>query len=202
MTSQTVVEKSSRELLVDVAHVLMTAHGYDGTSIASICRESGLTVGSLYHFFGSKAGLLAAVLERSQQHFFESLPSPDPSSADGESALRAFWSGATDGIVANVGFFSLDAELVRLSHRDQELRRVFEEQTESAHTRVADGLRPCLVKFDVDPDPVVARLAPVIVTFTRGVVMNSGADEVRIRSQMEAFYPLVYDHVTASSTTK
>ncbi|RYH71221.1 MAG: TetR/AcrR family transcriptional regulator [Alcaligenaceae bacterium] len=45
-----------------------------GASIAEICRRSGLPVGSVYHFFGSKAGILVAVLESRNALLFGSAP--------------------------------------------------------------------------------------------------------------------------------
>ncbi len=40
------------------------AHGYEGTTIAVICKATGLGKGSLYHFFpGGKEEMAAAVLE-------------------------------------------------------------------------------------------------------------------------------------------
>ncbi|RYF60416.1 MAG: TetR/AcrR family transcriptional regulator, partial [Comamonadaceae bacterium] len=54
---------SSRDVILTAAERLILEHGYQKASIAEICRRSGLPVGSVYHFFGSKAGILVAVLE-------------------------------------------------------------------------------------------------------------------------------------------
>lgn len=48
----------------------MSVRGYDGTSVADIARESGLPNSSIYWHFSSKAGILAAVMERGAQRFF------------------------------------------------------------------------------------------------------------------------------------
>jgi AcrR family transcriptional regulator len=37
--------------------------GYEATSLGAICREAGVTTGALYHHFGDKKGLFAAVAE-------------------------------------------------------------------------------------------------------------------------------------------
>jgi len=37
--------------------------GYEGTALGTICSEAGVTTGALYHHFGDKKGLFAAVAE-------------------------------------------------------------------------------------------------------------------------------------------
>ncbi|AVV44207.1 hypothetical protein C6376_24970 [Streptomyces sp. P3] len=49
---------------MDAAERLMGAHGFHATSVSALCKLSGWPMGSLYHHFGSKTGLLVAVLER------------------------------------------------------------------------------------------------------------------------------------------
>lgn len=74
---------ASREEILDAAERLMGIRGYDGTSIATISRESGLPNSSIYWHFNSKAGVVAAVMERGAQRFFTTVaptePEPDES---------------------------------------------------------------------------------------------------------------------------
>lgn len=71
------VGEVSRQHILDVASRLMASRGYDGTSISQLCKEVGLPSSSIYWHFGSKEGVLAAVMERGALHFFESFPEPD-----------------------------------------------------------------------------------------------------------------------------
>ena len=64
---------NSKDAILDAAEMLMARVGYDKASISQICRESKLPVGSIYHHFGSKAGLLSAVIERGVGRFFSAL---------------------------------------------------------------------------------------------------------------------------------
>ena len=52
---------------------LMAAHGFDGASISSISKESGLPASSIYWHFSSKDGVRSAVMERGVQRFFEAM---------------------------------------------------------------------------------------------------------------------------------
>ena len=42
---------------------LFGAQGYEATSIGSICAEAKVTTGALYHHYGDKKGLFAAIVE-------------------------------------------------------------------------------------------------------------------------------------------
>lgn len=67
----------SRDEILDAAERMMSARGFDGTSVADIARESGLPASSIYWHFNSKAGILAAVMERGAERFFRDVrPSP------------------------------------------------------------------------------------------------------------------------------
>ena len=54
----------SRERILDAAERLVAERGYTAASISLISKASGLPASSIYWHFGSKEGLLAAVVER------------------------------------------------------------------------------------------------------------------------------------------
>lgn len=64
---------SSRDDILDAAGEIMSKAGYDGTSIAALSQATGLNVSSIYWHFGSKAGVLAALMERGAQRFLHDL---------------------------------------------------------------------------------------------------------------------------------
>lgn len=51
----------------------MAARGYAGTSMSVIADETGIPKSAIYHHFGSKAGLLAAVMARGAQGLFDAM---------------------------------------------------------------------------------------------------------------------------------
>jgi AcrR family transcriptional regulator len=55
-------EIPARERLLHVATLLFTEHGFEGTPVSRIVREAGVTMPVLYYHFGSKSGLLGAVI--------------------------------------------------------------------------------------------------------------------------------------------
>jgi AcrR family transcriptional regulator len=72
----------SREVILDATERLMSTRGYAATSISDIRKACGLPPSSIYWHFGSKEGVLAAVMERGAERFFAAIPT------DGGTARR------------------------------------------------------------------------------------------------------------------
>lgn len=56
-----------REAILDVAERLIGTVGYERMSIQGIQDELGISRGAVYHYFGSKEDVLAAVIERTSE---------------------------------------------------------------------------------------------------------------------------------------
>jgi AcrR family transcriptional regulator len=78
--------------ILEAALAEFNAHGVAGASIEDIRRRSGASVGSIYHHFGGKDGLAAALyldgLREYQAGFVESLARADSTRAGVEGAVR------------------------------------------------------------------------------------------------------------------
>jgi AcrR family transcriptional regulator len=77
--------EQSRELILDATERLMATRGYAATSISDIRKACGLPPSSIYWHFGSKEGVLAAVMERGADRFFAAIPTSE--GADGQLAV-------------------------------------------------------------------------------------------------------------------
>jgi AcrR family transcriptional regulator len=79
----------SREEILDAAEQLMGSRGYAGTSISALAGASGLPPSSIYWHFGSKAGVLSAVMERGSKRFFAAgYPGPEDQALAPRERLR------------------------------------------------------------------------------------------------------------------
>jgi AcrR family transcriptional regulator len=67
----------SRELVLDAAERVMAEEGFEAATLARVVEEAGIPMSSVYHYFGSKDGILLAVMERGAERFFAELPEPD-----------------------------------------------------------------------------------------------------------------------------
>ncbi|HGL5236195.1 TetR/AcrR family transcriptional regulator [Burkholderia multivorans] len=65
--------QQSRQEILDAASRVMSAYGYAGTSMSALVEATGIPKSAIYHHFGSKAGLLAEVMARGAQGFFEAM---------------------------------------------------------------------------------------------------------------------------------
>jgi AcrR family transcriptional regulator len=64
----------SRELVLDAAERVMAEHGFEAATLARVVTEAGIPMSSVYHYFGSKDGILLAVMQRGADRFFADLP--------------------------------------------------------------------------------------------------------------------------------
>ncbi len=85
--------RDSRQHLVDTAAKLFAEHGVKGTSIDRVARTAGISRGSIYWYFGSKSGLVFAVMESLFNAW--TLQHADAPPA-GQAGLRTFLSSTID----------------------------------------------------------------------------------------------------------
>ena len=69
--------EQSRELILEATERLMATRGYAATSISDIRKACGLPPSSIYWHFGSKEGVLAAVMQRGADRFFAAIPTSE-----------------------------------------------------------------------------------------------------------------------------
>lgn len=68
-----VENKDNKQTLICCALELFSKKGFDGTSTAEIVESAGVTKPTMYHYFGSKEGLLDDVLRLYYGSFLEAL---------------------------------------------------------------------------------------------------------------------------------
>jgi AcrR family transcriptional regulator len=63
----------TREKLLSIAIELFSASGYKGTSIRDIACVMGMSISTIYHYFGSKEALFTAILDEAGARLINSL---------------------------------------------------------------------------------------------------------------------------------
>lgn len=97
----------SRELVLDAAERVMAAHGFEAATLARVVQEAGVPMSSVYHYFGSKDGILLAVMERGADRFFADLPEWDRRSGRPEAHLGMVLSAAVHALERHPHFLRL-----------------------------------------------------------------------------------------------
>jgi AcrR family transcriptional regulator len=61
------------DLILDVSEKLLLDKGYEALTTNAVAAEAGISIGSLYHFFGDKVAILEALIARYNEAYFEVL---------------------------------------------------------------------------------------------------------------------------------
>lgn len=65
--------RDNKQTIISGALELFSKKGFDGTSTAEICERAGVTKPTMYHYFGSKEGLLDDILLIHYKSFLDNL---------------------------------------------------------------------------------------------------------------------------------
>lgn len=151
-------EETRTELLAAAA-TIFAQKGYDGASIADICKEAGLSTGPVYLHYGSKAELFVAVLEA---HGHEQFLSLMPGVSDVTEFLSIVGSTVDQRPPAAA---ALVIEAIVASGRDPEVATLVRSWLESGEELLASSLRDAQRNGIVDDAidaATISRLATII----------------------------------------
>lgn len=73
---------SKEEEILEIASEYFLAHGFSGTSISEMARESGISKESIYRYFESKEALFSAVIDQEMTSYQASLETTNPDLTD------------------------------------------------------------------------------------------------------------------------
>lgn len=186
-TPRDVTSTASRAKIMDGAERLMARHGYVATSIAAICAESGLPVGSVYHHFGSKLGLLRGVFRRGEERLFRTIPHR------AGDTLRQQVVGHYRVNAGHLPLVRIEVGLLLQAARDPEIRELVVELETEGRRRIA-GLFTAVAADAGVPEPHLLghRIAGLTINFARGMACQGVLDPQRLRSMTDAFGELVW----------
>jgi AcrR family transcriptional regulator len=167
----------SRELVLDAAERVMAEHGYDGASVALVVEEAGIPLSSVYHYFGSKDGILLAVMERGAERFFAELPQPSTRLGSSRQHVDAMVSTLIDALARHPNFLRL---LIVFATQppaagNGEVREVVSRVRATALQLLRQQL--ALAYGDDPADPAVEQLARFALAAIDGAFVASQTDE-------------------------
>jgi AcrR family transcriptional regulator len=166
----------SRELVLDAAEQVMASDGFEAATLARVVEESGVPMSSVYHYYGSKEGILLAVMERGAKRFFADLPDPDRRLGRPAEHLRRVVLTAVETLESHPNFLRLlvvfAVQPPRVGNGD--IHTVVERVREMALKRLRKQIG---IAFDDDPSrPVSDELARFALAAFDGAFVASQAD--------------------------
>lgn len=140
----------SREVVLDAAERLMAEQGYDAATVAAIVEQAGIPPSSIYHYFGSKEGVLLAVMQRGANRFFAALPDVDRRRGSPIEHLRTLVETIAATLERNPDFLRILVVMAAqpINAGEGEVHRVVNRVRELALVRLRAQMR---IVFGLDP---------------------------------------------------
>jgi AcrR family transcriptional regulator len=188
--------EQSREVILDATERLMATRGYAATSISDIRKACGLPPSSIYWHFGSKEGVLAAVMERGAKRYFAAIPTE----ADFERQLAA----VIELQEQHPEFLRLFLLLSLERSHDPAVTEVLRRVRDQAITRFRDAIAQ-LLPDDAPPAKtrrVVTELAAIATALSDGIFLaehlepdatDVGRMYLRLHQTVTALIPILLE---------
>lgn len=154
----------------------MAEDGYDAATLARVVQEAGIPMSSVYHYFGSKDGILLAVMERGAERFFAQLPELDELTGPPAEHLAAVTAAVVTALESNPSFLRLLIVFAAQPPRagDGEVQAVVGRVRELALARLRRQF--ALAFGEAEDDPVTQRLARFALAAVDGAFIARQAD--------------------------
>ena len=166
----------SREAVLDAAERVMAERGFEAATVASLVEEAGVPASSIYHYFGSKEGVLLAVMERGAERFHEALPEPTERRGSQAEHLRGLLASIAEGLERRPHFLRLILVMATQprAYGNSSVDVVVERVRELALTRLRNQMK---ITFGISPDQQPAdHLARFTLAAIEGAFVATQAD--------------------------
>jgi AcrR family transcriptional regulator len=165
----------SRELVLDAAERVMAERGFEAATMARVVEEAGIPTSSVYHYFGSKDGILLAVMERGADRFFADLPEWESRTGGPVQHLARVISTAVRTLERHPSFLRL---LIALAVQppagsEGEIQAVIGRIRAQALDRLRTQLK---IAFEEDASPTIDQLAHFALSAIDGAFVASQTD--------------------------
>lgn len=178
MATQEQRRARTREALLEAGATLFAARGIAGASVDAIAEAAGRTSGALYDHFGSKEGLLFALLESWVDEATTVITAEQAAAASLDEWVAAMWHAVARPPSGDDRWIALEHELWSAAvHRD-EVRRYLARRYQAAW----DGIDAVATTWtDRDPD---VRVGPAVIGLLLGLEMMRRVDPAAVPDEM------------------
>lgn len=170
-----------KQLMIEEAFLAFSANGYSGTSLRSIATAVGVSEAALIHHFGSKAGLMWAVLEHRDKKSQELIDQ----ALEETGSLAIAWIQIIRNNQSNAGLVSLFSKLLtEATNPDHPVHAFFLRRYFIVQDTVVQLFEQLRDRGQLIPGASPRELAPILIYLSDGVqlawLMNPSIDMVRV----------------------
>lgn len=164
---------STIERILAAAAEILGREGLAATKISRISEVSGVSVGSVYHHFGSKDGILTRLIQDFCQRARDDIDALDLASRDPDEALRL-------AIALTVKQFRENPELYRTTAEEINAQPKIWEPMRNLRVHYERSLLPALqsdliAQGKANPEEAISRMMQVVLSvLTHIVIFDSG----------------------------
>ncbi len=158
--------EASRRRILDAAITLICERGYSGTSVGAVCKQAGVVKTALYWHFGSKAGLLSAIIAEITEQWVDDLKNQAGEGANPLERLDAMLAGFRGMITQREHSLQIVAAIVaEPANIDPEVFEAVRWLNEHGLTTIAKGFEDSIGV----PVPTARLLAHTITSLMHGI---------------------------------
>lgn len=206
---KTTAELSSHDRILRAAKLLFAQNGYENTSTVAIAREAGTSESQLMKHFGSKQGLLLAILDRGWNTILERVRATATATNPGD-RLVAMLTAATIEFENDEQFkilSALESRRVRKDSNEVIISRSYRRFREGFDRTLLDMRTEGMIRPDLNLDAVRAAVLGFadglwrdqIIATRAGLSSNYGFEDVRkVLEHLLEFFQEPAQHAKAS----
>jgi AcrR family transcriptional regulator len=193
--------EAKRLRIVAAAARCFARKGFGQTRTADICAEAGTSSGNLFHYFGSKQDIFAAVVE--QDGVDTGAVFADLSAAEPWDALTGFFDLVID-LAADADHARLALEISAQAHRDERIAALVAANDQLVRSGLADLVARATEAGRIDPglDPATTAtwLAALVDGLFNRVAVDAGFAPERERETLRLVLDRLLRHTTRAGS--
>lgn len=195
--------EATRAAILDAARAEFAESGLGGGRIDAIADRAGCNKAMIYHYFGSKDALFAAVLEHNYVLIRAAEAGLNLARLDPEDAVRTFVEFSFDYVTANPEFIQLlnEENLHRGRHIEPDHARQLNSPVIGALAGVlARGAEQGLFRADADPQQLYITIAsicyfPVSNRYTLSAIFDLPRDGEMLRQRRQQAIDVIFGYL-------
>jgi len=179
-TSRTTAQgAASKKKILDAAISLICERGFSGTSVGAICEEAGVVKTALYWHFGSKDGLLAAIIEEISREWIEEIDSRASEGATADDSLDGMIEGMKH-LVKNKSHYLriVEAVINESANVDHEAMKAIRRLNRKGIDAIESGIERAMGRTLPDQDLLAQTIHACLHTALRQNTITPGSLDV------------------------